>query len=168
MKQFVKLYTRTFATLNNNKHSPNVLVLVADGSEEIETVTIVDVLRRAGTLVELAKVDKELHLPNNKPDALTCTMSRGIKLVADSHFSQGHQMVEYDAVILPGGLKGSQTFAEHPILVNMLKHRVAEKKLVGAICASPATVLARHGLLMNVKEAVCHPSLLDTLESDVK
>jgi 4-methyl-5(b-hydroxyethyl)-thiazole monophosphate biosynthesis len=63
------------------------LVLVSDGSEEIETVTVVDVLRRAGALVELSKVDKNLHIGDNK---LECTMSRGVKLHADSHFSLGH------------------------------------------------------------------------------
>jgi len=75
--------SRTFTTRN----TANVLVLVSDGSEEIETVTVVDVLRRAGALVELSKVDKNLHLTENK---LECTMSRGVKVVADSHFSLGH------------------------------------------------------------------------------
>ena len=50
-------------------------------------MTVVDVLRRAGALVELSKVDKNLHLTENK---LECTMSRGVKVVADSHFSLGH------------------------------------------------------------------------------
>lgn len=72
--------SRTFATRNTT----NVLVLVSDGSEEIETVTVVDVLRRAGALVELSKVDNNLHHGENKR---VCTMSRGIKVVADSHFS---------------------------------------------------------------------------------
>lgn len=49
----LKLQSRAFSTRN----TANVLVLVSDGSEEIETVTIVDVLRRAGALVELSKVD---------------------------------------------------------------------------------------------------------------
>ena len=84
-------------------------MLVSDGSEEIETVTIVDVLRRAGAVVELAKVEptKDAFKHKNK---LLCQMSRGINIEADSHFTQGHLQVDYKAVVLPGGLHGAKIF----------------------------------------------------------
>ncbi|MCX7970029.1 MAG: DJ-1/PfpI family protein, partial [Negativicutes bacterium] len=79
-----------------------VLVLVADGSEEIETVAMIDVLRRGQLEVVVAGLD-----------GLTVTGSRGIVIQADCRLDQltDAQLDEFDWLYLPGGLKGAQTFA---------------------------------------------------------
>ena len=61
---------------------------MADGSEEIETVTIVDVLRRAGAIVELSKVTNITDIASIK-SKFDCKLSRGVHLTADSHFGVG-------------------------------------------------------------------------------
>ncbi|KAK4533560.1 hypothetical protein CCYA_CCYA17G4442 [Cyanidiococcus yangmingshanensis] len=124
------------------------LVAVANGSEEIETVTAVDTLVRAGVQVTLASVENERQV----------TASRGVKLVADALItdSQVHSAV-FDAVILPGGMPGAEHLRDSQPLVELLKRHIANGQLIGAICAAPAVALASHRLLDGVK-ATCYPA----------
>ncbi|PIE62409.1 MAG: DJ-1 family protein [Desulfobacterales bacterium] len=71
----------------------------------------------------------------------------------------------YDAIVLPGGLEGSQNLRDSEQLVGMLKKQNQENKLYGAICAAPAMVLEHHGLLEG-KKATCFPAMLDQLPPD--
>ncbi|KVI02202.1 DJ-1-like protein, partial [Cynara cardunculus var. scolymus] len=115
---------------------PKILVPIADGSEEMEAVMIIDVLRRAKAEVVVASVG----------DKLETVASRKVKLVADMLLDEAAKL-SYDLIVLPGGLGGAQAFASSETLVNLLKKQSESDRYYGAICASPALVLEPHGLL---------------------
>ena len=125
-----------------------VLVPVADGIEEIETVCIVDTLRRGGASVTVAAVAQ-----------LEITASRGVKLVADKRISDCTDQ-QYDLIALPGGMGGAEQLRDCPELIEMLKQQKSQGKLYAAMCASPAVILSHHGMI-NDKKATCHPALAD-------
>ncbi len=132
------------------------LVPIAEGSEEIELVTIVDLLRRAGVEVTVASA--------NRQQKLQITASRGMKITADMMLDDCANN-HYDLIAVPGGLPGSEHLAEHPILDLMLRDQAAQGKLFGAICAAPALVLGSKGLLLD-KTATCYPSFQQALEAN--
>jgi 4-methyl-5(b-hydroxyethyl)-thiazole monophosphate biosynthesis len=132
--------------------SKKVLVVIADGAEELEAVTIIDVLRRAKVNVTVASVgDKQI------------TASRGVNLVADVVISEcvGNT---YDLIALPGGMPGAEHLRDSKELTDMLKAQATSGRLYAAICASPAVALKPHGLLKD-RKATCYPSLLSELEN---
>lgn len=129
-----------------------VLVPVADGTEEIEAVCIIDVLRRAGAKVTVASVS-----------SLQITASREVKLVADCVISDCTDKT-YDLIVLPGGLPGAEHLRDSGQLIEMLKIQKQTSRLYAAICASPAIVFAHHGLIDDFK-ATCYPSLSDNLKN---
>ncbi|KAJ3134106.1 hypothetical protein HK100_003806 [Physocladia obscura] len=122
----------------------NVLVLCADGSEEMETVIIVDVLRRAQLHVTLAKVAPtpfEKISDSNFTNALienakVVKCSRGVQIVADTVLA-GLDTSIFDAIVLPGGLGGATVFAASTQVHTVLRDFAAANKLVAAICAAP-------------------------------
>ena len=126
------------------------LVPIADGSEELEAVTIIDVLRRAEAQVTVASVS-----------SLQVTASRKVKLVADCLITDCKKNI-YDLIVLPGGLPGAEHLRDCELLIDMLKIQNQAGRLYGAICASPAVALAPHGLL-DGKKASCYPSCADAL-----
>ncbi|MGD8371758.1 MAG: DJ-1/PfpI family protein [Syntrophobacterales bacterium] len=132
--------------------SKKVLVPIADGTEEIEAVCIIDVLRRAGSSVTVASVDE-----------LQVTASRGVKLVADKLITDCVDE-SYDLVVLPGGIPGAEHLRDSKELEEILRRQKQEQRLYGAICASPAVVLQHHGLLEH-RRATSHPSFVDQLEN---
>lgn len=125
--------------------SKTVLVPVADGTEEIEAVTIIDVLRRAGAEVTVASVGD-----------LQITASRGVKLVADTQIADCVDKT-YDLVVLPGGMPGAEHLRDDENLKQILLRQQSQGCLFGAICAAPAVVLETHGLLHG-RAATCHPN----------
>jgi len=127
-----------------------VLVPVADGTEEIEAVAVIDVLRRAGAAVTVAAVDR-----------LQVTASRGVRLVADRLISECRDAT-YDVVVLPGGMPGAEHLRDSKDLEEILKRQAREGRWYAAICASPAVVLEHHGLLGG-RRATCHPNFVDRL-----
>ncbi|MEW5802761.1 MAG: DJ-1 family glyoxalase III [bacterium] len=128
-----------------------VLVPIADGTEEIEAVCIIDVLRRAGASVTVASVD-----------GLEITASRGVKLVADRRIADCLNE-SYDLIVLPGGMPGAEHLKDSKELEAMLKHQQQQGGLYAAICASPAVVLQHHGLLAQ-RKATCHPNFVHSLK----
>jgi 4-methyl-5(b-hydroxyethyl)-thiazole monophosphate biosynthesis len=132
--------------------SKKVLVPIADGSEEIEAVCIIDVLRRAGAEVTVASVMADL----------TVTASRGVKIVADKGIAEC-ESGEFDLIVLPGGMPGAEHLRDSETLVRMLKKQKENGRLHGAICAAPAVVFERHGLLEGVR-ATAHPGFIDKLD----
>lgn len=115
----------------------SVLICIANGSEEIETVTTADLLVRAGIQVTLASVTED--------GVLEITASRGIKLVADLPII--HVADEpFDAIVLPGGLAGAEAFRDSPLVVEKVRRMHLDGKIVAAICAAPALVLEYHQL----------------------
>jgi protein deglycase len=87
-----------------------VLVPIADGSEEIETTCITDTLTRFGAAVTVASVQP----------SLTCTMSRGIKILADCTIAEA-ALKEWDLIALPGGMPGAEHLRDSKVLIDLLK-----------------------------------------------
>ncbi|KAL7143415.1 hypothetical protein ABFS83_08G189300 [Erythranthe nasuta] len=145
----------TFLELNPVKwtsgSSPQILVPIANGTEEMEAVIIIDVLRRAKAQVVVASVEDKLEI----------LASRQVKLVADVLLDEAITR-SYDLIVLPGGLGGAQAFANSEKLVNLLKQQRESNKLYGAICASPALVLEPNGLLKG-KKATAFPAMCNKL-----
>lgn len=127
-----------------------VLVPLADGSEEIEAVTIIDVLRRADALVTVAAVDQ-----------LQITASRGVVMVADCLIETCVGRL-YDMVALPGGMPGAANLRASVELQTILLRQHGLNKYYAAICAAPAVVLEPLGLLSR-RRATCHPSYVAQL-----
>jgi 4-methyl-5(b-hydroxyethyl)-thiazole monophosphate biosynthesis len=132
------------------KMGKEVLVAIADGIEEIESVCIIDVLRRAGADVTVASVG-----------ALEVTASRGVKLVADVLIDECVGK-SFDVIALPGGMPGAEHLRDCETLIKMLAEQKASGRIYAAICASPAVVLGAKGLLDD-RKATCHPGLWDKL-----
>ncbi len=129
-----------------------VLVPLADGSEEIEAVAVIDILRRAGADVTVASVA-----------GLQVVCSRGVKIEADRLLSDCTQEI-YDLIVLPGGMPGAEHLRDCKELAQLLKDQRAAGRLYAAICASPAVVFQPLGLLQG-KKATCHPGRLHSLEN---
>ena len=133
--------------------SKQALVPIADGTEEIEAVTIIDLLRRAGVEVTVACVSEQT--------TLQITASRGTYLVADSAIENCSEK-SWDLIALPGGVAGSEALASCEILDKLLRKQASEGKLFAAICAAPALVLGAKGLLAD-RIATCHPQFHQSL-----
>ncbi|MEQ4693530.1 protein deglycase YajL [Providencia manganoxydans] len=115
----------------------SVLICIANGSEEIETVTTADLLVRAGVAVTLASVTDD--------GSVAITASRGIKLIADTPLIKVADD-PFDAIVLPGGMGGAETFRDSPLVVEKVRRMHLDGKIVAAICAAPAMVLEYHQL----------------------
>ena len=124
----------------------NVCVLVADGSEEMEVVITVDVLRRAGISVFLAGVGEETRM---------VTTSRGVRIAPDGAWDPGESS-RFDALVLPGGVGGAQAMREDESVKQAVRDFLRAGKIVAAICAGP-TVLQTAGVLAG-KTYTSHPS----------
>jgi 4-methyl-5(b-hydroxyethyl)-thiazole monophosphate biosynthesis len=132
--------------------SIKVLVPIAEGTEEIKAVCIIDVLRRAGASVTVASVG-----------ALKVTASRGVKIVADSLIADCVGKV-YDLIALPGGMPGAEKLRDSDELIELLKAQKRGGRFYAAICASPAVVLQYHDLIDSLR-ATCHPFFVDKLDN---
>jgi 4-methyl-5(b-hydroxyethyl)-thiazole monophosphate biosynthesis len=136
-----------------NDMAKTVLVPIADGTEEIEAVNIIDTLRRAGLEVTVASVMGKLQIK----------ASRGVHLVADTLITKCTDNM-YDAIVLPGGIPGAEHLRDSLELVLMLKQQKDAGRIYAAICASPAVVFESHGLLEG-KQATAHPAFSDKLNN---
>ncbi len=125
----------------------NVLIPLAQGCEELEAVTLIDLLRRAGIQVVTAGLD-------DKP----VKASRGTVLIADMTLDAALKH-EYDMIALPGGMPGADHLRDDPRIQLCLKSMAAKNKYIAAICAAPRA-LARAGLL-DGKRATSFPGSLD-------
>ncbi|KAK1302568.1 hypothetical protein QJS10_CPB12g01113 [Acorus calamus] len=130
---------------------PQILVPIANGSEEMEATMIIDILHRAKAKVVVASVGEKLEI----------VASRKVKIVADMLLEEAAKL-EYDLIVLPGGIGGAQEFASSEKLINLLKKQAESGKPYGAICASPALVLEPHGLLKG-KKATAYPAMCSKL-----
>ncbi|KAJ2745746.1 hypothetical protein GGI20_001916 [Coemansia sp. BCRC 34301] len=139
------------------------IVLVADGSEEMEAVITIDVLRRAGIQVLV------LAAAAAETSAGPIVCSRGVKLVPDAYLGDDSaNIAAYDAVIVPGGAEGAATLSKNPRVCAMIADFYAQNKLVAAICAGPLAVKAA-GIQAKAAQPLSltsHPSVKDQLEQD--
>lgn len=124
-----------------------VLIPLAQGCEELEAVTVADLLRRAGIEVTTAGLD-------NQP----VRASRGMVLLPDMTLDAALRQ-DYDMVVLPGGLPGADHLKADPRIIDLVRCMAADNRYTAAICAAPR-VLAHAGLL-NGRRATSYPGALD-------
>jgi len=129
-----------------------VLVPLAQGCEELEAVTIIDLLRRAGIEVVTAGLD-------NQP----VKASRGVTLMPDTTLDEALTQ-EYDMIALPGGLPGADNLNQDNRIQTIVKQMADNNKFTAAICAAPK-VLATAGVL-DGKHATSFPGTLEKLQLD--
>lgn len=134
-----------------------ILVPIAPGTEEMEAVTIIDILVRAGYQVVVASADFE--------GKLTMKASRGVTLTADCKLVDIADE-EFDAVVLPGGVQGSENFRDSTVLVEIIKQQKYDGRLIAAICAAPAVVLIHHDLFPGAL-MTGHPNFKDHIPEDL-
>ena len=123
-----------------------MMLLLAEGFEEVEALTVVDLLRRASIGCDIIAVD----------GGCCVTGSHGIRVCADGALANADRSA-YDGVILPGGMPGTKNLAASEQVLKLLRSYQAQGKWTAAICAAP-TVLAKAGLLEG-KRAVCYPGM---------
>ncbi|MGL5262868.1 MAG: DJ-1 family glyoxalase III [Bacteroides sp.] len=128
-----------------------VYLFLADDFEEIEALTVVDVLRRADLQVRTVSVT----------DSLTVRGAHGIPVVCDALFSNS-SFDKVKALVLPGGMPGAETLGKHKGLTELLKKEINSEVIIAAICAAPM-VLGQLGLLKN-RKAVVYPGFESKLE----
>ena len=125
-----------------------IAILLADGFEEVEAVTPADFLRRAGLNVLLVGVSRE-----RTADARVVG-GHGIALAPDLAIEELKD--ELDAVVLPGGSRGAENLAESSRVLDLIRSMHARGRIVAAICAAPAVVLTRAGILAG-RRVTCYP-----------
>ncbi|MBQ6137483.1 MAG: DJ-1/PfpI family protein [Kiritimatiellae bacterium] len=129
----------------------NALVVLAEGFEDIEAVSVVDILRRGGVEVTTASLGGS-----------QCVRSaHGIEMKADALFSDAAEAV-FDAFILPGG-PGTENLRKSPEVIERLRRQKAEGRLICAICAAP-TVLVEAEVLDPDQHVTCYPSCVMDLD----
>ncbi len=118
-----------------------VAALLANGFEETEAITTIDILRRAGVHVDLVSIGEKI-----------VEGSHGIKLITDKPFEK---MNDYDALFLPGGQPGTNNLKADQRVLSLVQDYVSQNKWVAAICAAPL-VLQEAGVL-NQKTITSYP-----------
>ncbi len=127
-----------------------VLVPLAQGCEELEAITIIDLLRRAGIEVVSAGLDDQV-----------VTASRGTRLLPDATLDEVLND-DFDMIVLPGGLPGADHLDQDPRIHRLLERMASDGRYVAAICAAPK-VLASSGLLAG-RRATSYPGVLEAMQ----
>ena len=127
-----------------------VAVFIADGTEEVECLTTVDLFRRAGIETTLVSI----------MDSKTILSSHKVLIEADMVFIED-ALRDMDLLFVPGGMPGTLKMTEHEGLKDLLRYQVKQGRRVAAVCAGP-TVLGAAGLLEG-KKATCFPGWEDKL-----
>ncbi|MFT6984360.1 MAG: 4-methyl-5(b-hydroxyethyl)-thiazole monophosphate biosynthesis [Psychromonas sp.] len=120
-----------------------VAILLADGFEEVEVITPADFLRRAGIQVILTSIG-----------GLNVIGGHDIEITADITLDALDD--DLDGIILPGGMPGASNLAQSKALIKLVRKIDNNNKLVAAICAAPAVVLGKAGLLEG-RKFTCYP-----------
>ena len=124
-----------------------VVVILSSGAEEMETVIVTDVLRRAKLQVVLAGLDSS--------SPVSC--SRGVVIVPDMSLEEAMQQGPYDVVVLPGGARGARELAASSRVKEVLGEQEKAGRIIAAVCAGP-TALLSHGIAQG-REVTSHPSV---------
>ena len=125
----------------------SVLVPLAQGCEELEAVTVIDLLRRAGITVDSAGLDGQ-----------PVRAARGTVLIPDITLDEALTR-DYDMIVLPGGLPGADHLKDDARIIELVTRMASQNKYTAAICAAPR-VLAQAGLLHG-RRATSFPGALD-------
>jgi len=124
-------------------------ILLAEGFEEIEALTVVDILRRAGVKCDMCSLNGEM-----------VSGSHDIKVKADIMFNTAY-LNEYDVLILPGGMPGAANLRDNEGVIEIVKSFYKQEKIIAAICAAPI-VLERAGIIKG-SNITSHPSVKESL-----
>ena len=127
-----------------------IAIFMADGCEEIEGLTVVDIARRAGIEIDMISIS----------DTKTVTSSHKVTFMTDLTKGEA-DFSNYDGIVLPGGLPGTLNLGADETVNRVIKEFAAEGKMVAAVCAAPS-VLGEAGLLQG-KKATCYPGYEDKL-----
>ncbi|NLP34701.1 MAG: DJ-1/PfpI family protein [Clostridiales bacterium] len=127
-----------------------VYIFLADGFEEVEALTVVDLLRRADMDIAMVSLNGTRMV----------TGSHNITVQADMVF-EDNEFKDADLLVLPGGMPGTTTIMNHEGLDKLLKEYHAKGKHLAAICAAP-TVLGQKGMLKG-KNATCFTGMEEQL-----
>ncbi|RYU67769.1 DJ-1/PfpI family protein [Aliivibrio finisterrensis] len=122
--------------MENNQITKHVAVLLADGFEEGEAVVFIDIMRRLDI----------------KVDVLSCMETTALETYFETRISADYtlkdkQNVLYDAVMMPGGPKGTDNLSANPMVIAFLERHITKEKYICALCSSGAKVLAANNLL---------------------
>lgn len=128
----------------------DLIVLLAEGFEEVEALTVLDMARRANLLCDLVSTEKELLVSS----------SHNVKIMADKLF-EDIDSKDYKAVYIPGGIPGALNLSENKKVLNLIKNFYEDGKFVCAICAGPI-VLDKAGILKD-KSFTCFPGFQENL-----
>lgn len=129
----------------------SVLVLFADGFEEIEALTVVDILRRGDVHVDSASVSDDIKVIG----------AHDISFLADTRLSEVSNPDRYDAIVIPGGQPGSDNLSQDERVLTLLRDADNKNKVIAAICAGPL-VLEAAGLT-STREGTSFPAVKDKL-----
>lgn len=134
-----------------------IYLFLADGFEDIEAIGTVDILRRCGLQVQTLSVSGKRIV----------TSARGVVVKADSLFRKNH-LVDCEAIVFPGGLKGAETMAKSTVIRMAIRQQASQGTIIAAICAAPMILGAaeviknRHltiypGMQQYVSTGIYHP-----------
>lgn len=122
-----------------------VVVLLSAGFEELEAVSVIDILRRANIGVEVMGL-RDIQV----------TGSRGITLTCDDVFDY-YSSLEFDGVVMVGGMDNATSLSEDEKVLGLLQDYMKKGKMIAGICATPSLVFSQAGILEG-KIATCYPS----------
>ncbi|MBU8913037.1 MAG: DJ-1/PfpI family protein [Spirochaetales bacterium] len=132
-----------------------IAVLLADGFEEVEAITPIDFLRRAGVEVPVVGVTGDL-----------VTGGHSIRVRSDIVINQVDDqfIANLDGVVVPGGTDGAENIAANDRAMGLIRHCLDAGKLVAALCAAPGVVLGANGLLTG-RRFTCYPGFETRVEN---
>jgi 4-methyl-5(b-hydroxyethyl)-thiazole monophosphate biosynthesis len=136
--------------MNNIEKQINILVVITDGTEDIEATVPIDLFRRANFNVTVAS-DKEI-----------VTYARETKVIPDTLLDKIPEDATFDLIFIPGGAKGVERLLENEKVGRILSRHKSQGKVIAAICAGPL-VLDKFGILSEVDKVTSHPSVKDKL-----
>ena len=131
-----------------------VALFIEDGSEELEFIAPLDIMRRAN-------LDVDLIAANDKDFIIS---SHNVKIVADKRISEVDNILDYDAIVIPGGMPGATNLRDNEKIISFYKEMYANKRLVAAICAAPI-VLSTAGIINNTN-FTCYPGFETQINSN--
>ncbi|WP_040211143.1 DJ-1 family glyoxalase III [Clostridium polynesiense] len=131
----------------------SIIVMLAEGFEEIEALTVVDVMRRAGVKCNMCSLKGK-----------QVTGSHGIKVEADTDLNSS-ELVSYDGIVLPGGMPGAENLKNNLQVVELVKEYYSNGKIVAAICAAPI-VLEKAGIIRG-KKITSFPDFKEKLDNSI-
>ena len=121
-----------------------VAVILADGFEEVEGVSVIDLLRRATCKVDVFGMDN-----------LRITGSHGITIECEEIFNY-YNCLDYDGIAFVGGMKNAQTLADNSFVLDLINYYLENNKLVAGICATPALVFSKSNM-QDGMDITCYP-----------